>query len=272
MTEAVRHELEALRGVLDSLGRVAVAVSGGVDSMTLSVVAHRQLGRNAEMFHATSAAVPPEATERVTRYAAREGWRLALFEAGEFADADYMRNPVDRCFFCKFGLYRAISTRTDAAVVSGTNADDLGDYRPGLDAARGYGVRHPFVEAGLDKARVRGIARHLGLDDVADLPAAPCLSSRIETGIPIRADALAVVHRVEQHLSRALRPDVVRCRLRQTGVVIELDAGTLERIAGEQVEHLRDAIADMWRAEGFDHSVAFEAYRMGSAFLREAPQ
>jgi uncharacterized protein len=263
-------KLHLVQRVLDDLGRVAVAVSGGVDSMTLAVVAHRFAGCDAEMFHAVSPAVPPEATERVTRYAERDGWRLSLIGAGEFENADYLGNPVDRCFFCKRSLYETIAPLTDAVIVSGTNVDDLGDYRPGLEAARERGVRHPFVEAEIDKDSIRALARGLELRDLSELPAAPCLSSRIETGIGIEPDVLAAVHRVEQLLARDLEPEAVRCRVRKSGVVIELDANSLARLSAERVRQLSERIAEIWRAEGFEHPVRFERYRMGSAFLRPA--
>jgi uncharacterized protein len=261
--------LESLRDRLVDLGRVAVAVSGGVDSMTLAVVTGRLLGERAAFFHAVSSAVPPEATERVRRWAEREGWELEVIDAGELRNPDYLRNPADRCFFCKFDLYGAIAARTRAIALSGTNADDLSDYRPGLEAAREHGVRHPFVEAGIDKATVRAIARELGLGELSELPASPCLSSRIETGIRIRSDVLELVHAVERYLTRELTPRTVRCRVRASGVVVELDAPTLERIGARAERRLGDTIAGMWRTGGHDVSVGFAPYRTGSAFLRK---
>ncbi len=273
MTASIRPPeaaLRELRAVLAPIGRLGVAVSGGVDSMTLSVVAHRLLGGAATMFHAVSPAVPHEATLRVQRHAAREGWRLDVFEAGEFDDANYRANPANRCFYCKTNLYGAVVGRTDAIVVSGTNLDDLGDWRPGLEAARNHGVRHPFVEAEIDKATVRAIARHLGLDDLAELPAAPCLSSRIETGIRIEADQLASVHAAERYIRRRLKPTTVRCRVRREAVVIELDAATLDALGTAERHDMGAKIGRMFAADDTARNVEFTAYRMGSAFLHPA--
>jgi uncharacterized protein len=219
------------------------------------------------MFHATSPAVPPEATSRTERLAASEGWTFTVIDAGEFGREEYRANPVNRCFYCKTSLYGAIKPATASQLVSGTNLDDLGEYRPGLDAARDHQVRHPFVEAGIDKAGVRDIARHLGLDDVAELPSAPCLSSRIETGIAIDPRMLASVHAAEQLVAAQLAPRTVRCRVRAAGVVIELDRETLADLDASRKSELSDAIAVLFRLRGFDLSVSFAPYRTGSAFL-----
>ena len=104
------------------------------------------------MLHAVSPAVPPHATARVRAHAERHGWALTVADAGEFDDPRYRANPVDRCYFCKSNLYDRIRSVTEGTVASGTNLDDLGDYRPGLKAAAERGVVHPFVEAGIDKA------------------------------------------------------------------------------------------------------------------------
>jgi uncharacterized protein len=234
--------------------------------MTLAVVTGRRLGRGAEMLHAVSPAVPPEASARVESYAQREGWRLAIIDAGEFADPDYLANPANRCFFCKTKLYGAIAGRTAATIVSGTNLDDLGDWRPGLKAAAAHGVRHPYVEAGIDKATVRALARALGLHDLAELPAAPCLSSRLATGITVTAERLRLVHAVERLITRELAPHTVRCRLFHDGVAIQLDAEGLERIRSAPAAPLRRSIEQMAGAS----PVRYEPYRMGSAFLRTA--
>jgi uncharacterized protein len=253
--------------VLRSIGEVAVAVSGGVDSLTLAAVAHRVLGKRVAMFHAVSSAGPSEATERTREIAGRAGWALTVLDAGEFGRAEYMRNPVNRCFYCKTSLYGAIRPHTAAAMVSGTNMDDLGEYRPGLIAAKEHGVRHPFVEAHIDKQTVRAISRHLGLGDVAELPASPCLSSRIETGIAIDPVMLACVHESEGLVGRELAPKTVRCRVRAGGVVIELDDVSLESLSEERSQTLTSEVAALFNRAGFAFDVKFAPYRVGSAFL-----
>ena len=271
MTEPASPGAGALGAVLDGIGRAAVAVSGGVDSMTLALLAGSRLGAESAMFHAVSPAVPPEATERVRAFAAQEGWRLTVLDAGEFDDPAYRANPANRCYYCKTNLYGALAASTDATLLSGTNLDDLGDWRPGLKAAGEHGVRHPFVEAGIDKAGVRAIAADLGFDDLSQLPAAPCLSSRIETGLRVEADDLASIHAAERYLARQLRqlePETVRCRSRKAGIVIELDAPTLDALSESRRAALGDTVAGMFAAGEAARPVSFAPYRVGSAFLR----
>jgi uncharacterized protein len=255
--------LSRLCSILNGMRSVAVAVSGGVDSLTLAAAAFQTLGSAAEMFHAVSPAVPAEATDRTRHLAHVQGWTLHVFNAGEFADARYLANPHNRCFFCKFNLYGAIATLTSLPIASGTNLDDLGDFRPGLDAARDHGVRHPLVEAGIDKNAVRALAAELKLGAIADLPAAPCLSSRVETGLPIEAPVLALIERTEIVVRETLSPRIVRCRVRATGLVIELDPATLDRLDPAKQASLQQRISALsGRA-----AVAFAPYRMGSAFV-----
>jgi len=264
---AVTAATERLARVLDSIGPVAVAVSGGVDSMTLAAFAHRRAPGAAEMVHAASPAVPAAATARVRARARAEGWALSVVEAGEFADPAYLANPHDRCFHCKTNLYRTIGALTARTVVSGANLDDLADYRPGLAAAARHGVRHPYVEANIDKACVRALAAGLGLDEVADLPAAPCLSSRVETGIAIDADMLRLIDAAERFVRRRVRPDTVRCRLRGSGVVIELDEPALARLEGGAAASLAEAVAAMFARAGARRAVRVAPYVRGSAFV-----
>lgn len=259
----------ALIGILDGLANAAVAVSGGVDSLTLATLAHRRKGSASVMFHAVSPAVPPDATERVRALARQEGWQLRVIDAGEFADADYRRNPVNRCFFCKSNLYRIICRCASSQILSGTNVDDLGEYRPGLDAARAHQVRHPYVEAGLRKADVRRLARELGLPDVAELPASPCLSSRVETGIAIQPDVLRSIDKVEKFVASILPVRTVRCRVRATGVVVELDAPSRKGLTAASEEDIRRKVLELFQPVlNEPPDVTFADYVTGSAFLQ----
>ena len=260
-------ELETLLRSIGETSAIGVALSGGVDSMTLAAIAHATLGQRAIMYHAQSPAVPQEASARVQDMAAARGWRLELFDAGEFARAEYLANPVDRCFHCKTSLYGSIRARTAAQLVSGTNLDDLGEYRPGLRAADEHAVRHPFVEIGASKQAVRAMARVLGLGSVAELPAAPCLASRIETGIVIDAGTLSLVHASERLIGAAVAVRTVRCRVRAAGVVLEMDAASLDGIEVQRRAELAAEVGELFAAAGLPRAVSFAPYRNGSAFL-----
>lgn len=258
---------EALHNVLARFDTLAVAISGGVDSTTLAAVAYQILGSNVLMVHAASPAVPPEATARVQDHAHRLGWRLEVVDAGEFVDSAYTSNPVNRCYYCKSNLYSRVQSVWSGAVASGANLDDLGDYRPGLLAASEKQVVHPLIEAGIDKAMVRAIAAGLGLDGVAELPAQPCLSSRVETGIAINADDLMFVHTIESLLARRLGAGDIRCRITGDGVRIEV-ADRLRLQNAGQWQVVCDEVAALITSSK-RVLVNFADYERGSAFVHD---
>src|SRR5580765_3874044 len=187
--------------ILADLPNLAIAVSGGVDSMTLAHAAHRAGLPGLLVVHALSPAVPAEATARVRDHATRFGWRLTEVDAGEFADPEYHANPVNRCYFCKTNLYARIAHVTEGPIASGANVDDLGDYRPGLIAAAEHRVRHPLQEAGFTKADVRALARAWDLP-TWDKPASPCLSSRLAPGVAVTPERTARVEAAEAYLKK----------------------------------------------------------------------
>lgn len=246
------------------MGPVAVAVSGGVDSLTLAAAAYDVFGATFVAFHAVSPAVPPRATHRVQRIAKQSKWPLTIVDAGEFGDERYLANNTDRCYHCKSSLYERIAGSTDLQIVSGANTDDLSDFRPGLTAADEHDVRHPFVEAGIGKDGIRAIARQVGLGSVAELPAAPCLSSRLQTGITVTPDRLRFIDEVEEYAKDLLSPKTVRCRVMAEQIEIQLDELSLENV--RQSQELRSILTE-YVAERQQRPVRFAAYRMGSSVV-----
>lgn len=257
--------LTRLHAVLDTSPIWTFAVSGGVDSMTLATLAHRHKPGATRMVHATSPAVPAAAMRLIEAHAEAEGWQLQVIDAGEFADPEYRANPVNRCYFCKSNLYDSLLdllATCSGAVASGTNLDDLGDYRPGLKSAEERGIRHPLVEAGIDKTTLRALARAHGLA-FAELPAQPCLASRVETGLRIEPEDMLFIDQLETEL-RALHGGKgdLRVRLRPAGVAVETsqDAEAWVDIAA--------VAADACAQDGRPF-LGVQPYRRGSAFMKD---
>lgn len=254
----------ALHAALAAPKTLTIALSGGIDSLTLSAAAALARGTDdVTLCHAVSPAVPDAATARVHEFATTRGLNLRLVKSGEFDDPSYRANPVNRCYFCKVNLYGTLSRMGDV-VAAGTNTDDLSDYRPGLIAADEHNVLHPFVDAGMAKADVRTLARALGLGDLAELPATPCLASRIETGLRVEPEELATIDRVETLLRGELGNITLRCRRMHSGWVIALDEAVFDALPDARraaVQHLAQ------QAIGGDLPVTMRAYQQGSTFI-----
>lgn len=277
MPATLKHpKWPALLDVLRGMKAVTVAVSGGVDSLLLATLAHRTLPGTTLMAHAVSPAVPPECTARVRAEAQAQGWRLTLVDSGEFSDERYLQNPFDRCYFCKTHLYGRLGALsrelsgwfgTTPVMVSGTNTADLEGHRPGLEAAIEHGVRHPFVEVQASRGDIRAMAGELGLW-FAQIPASPCLSSRISTGTRLTPEILAAVNFAETFLRDRLDVQVLRCRVRDRAMLVEM------------LENERP-LADARALAELDHHLKLqfpavagvaldpEGYRSGKAFSRQ---
>ena len=250
---------------------VVIALSGGIDSLTLMTVAAsvRRSDRTIAV-HAVSAAVPQQATDRCRRLARQFDWELQEIDAGEFRSEQYVSNPVNRCYYCKSSLFDAILSSADSSmlIATGTNTDDLGDYRPGLAAASERQVWQPYVEAGVDKKLIRSIATEFGLGELSNLPAQPCLSSRIETGISIDVNDLRFVHKVETALEELLGRGDIRCRVANDGIVAQVsnDLGVFDNETKYlQVESLLKRLC----GEHDRKFLKIAPYSMGSAFLHD---
>ena len=265
--------LETVSAVLERSPRRVIACSGGVDSLLLADLAHEMRPRTTIVAHSVSPAVPPSATERVQQVAADLGWRLELVESAEFSDPRYRSNPRNRCYFCKSHLYSELDRVSSAArsrgptwtVMSGANADDLGEYRPGLVAADEHKVIHPFVEAHMTKRDIRSLALSRGRT-WHDLPAAPCLASRLYTGTEVTAERLRAVDRGENTLRARTGLGVVRCRIKGDDVVVEVAADARETVTpallSEVLTIMREDVPDL-RSINLDDA----PYAPGRAFV-----
>lgn len=202
---ALQEKLHRLRTLLTELSSVVVAYSGGIDSTFVLKVAHEQLGDKAIGIIAVSPTFPLLELEAAERVAREIGARYETVQTDQLAIDDFVKNDANRCFHCKTDLYQLLGTvrqsKTAAYIVDGTNLDDLGDDRPGIKAARQWGVRSPLVEVELSKADIRILAKELGLSNW-DKPAAACLSSRIPRGMPITLEKLSRVEEAEALLQR----------------------------------------------------------------------
>jgi uncharacterized protein len=256
---------DRLLEILRSLGSVAVAFSGGIDSTVVAQAAFLALGDRAVAVTADSPSVPRAELAEARRIAERIGIRHQVVATDEFDDPDYVRNDGTRCYFCKSELYSAIEQRLPElgvrVICSGANLDDKGDYRPGLKAAAEHAVRHPLQEAGFTKADVRALARTWGLP-TWDKPASPCLSSRLAPGVQVTTERTGRVEAAEEYL-HSLGYRECRVRLHEGELArIEVPTTALARLAEPGV---REALVQRLRELGFRFvTLDLEGFRSGS--------
>lgn len=253
-TDLTAQLARRLEDILRAMGSALVAYSGGVDSSVVLMAAHRALGERTLGVLADTESNTEDDLEIARRVANEHGLPMEIIAYSELAIENYAENPVNRCFYCKNELYRRLTAlaaeRGFAAVCDGTNRDDGGDYRPGLQAVSRHGVRSPLREAGLDKAAVRALARHYGLPN-HNRPAAPCLSSRIPYGEAVTREKLDQVGRAEAFL-RGLGFEEFRCRHHGQVARLELRPEDFPRALDA-----REAIIAELRSLGF-HWVALD--------------
>lgn len=264
--EAIRDQLlDAVRG----LESCVVAFSGGVDSAVVAQAAQLTLGARSLAVTGVSSSLAAGELELAQQVAQQIGIRHEVLATDEFQRPEYVRNQPDRCYHCKTELYRQLTQRLASWgcrwVVNGANRDDLGDYRPGMQAGREHAVRSPLAELGITKADVRALAAHWNLP-VWDKPATPCLSSRVAYGEEVTPERLVRIDQAEQFL-RGLGFREVRVRYHRGDLArVEVGAGELERLLAAD---LRGTITDRLRALGFHFvTVDLQGFRSGSLNVR----
>ena len=192
----------SLRSLMRKLQRVLVAYSGGVDSSYLAKIATEELGTDSICAIGLSPSVSEFQRDNAVRVARANGFNIVMLDTNELADPEYLANKGDRCYFCKTELYSKltkVAVELNCAVLDGTNADDIGDHRPGRIAAKEQKVQSPLAEIGFTKAEIRELSRKAGLT-TWDQPASPCLSSRIAVGVPVTLKRLSRIERADDFL------------------------------------------------------------------------
>ncbi len=255
-----------LLDLLKSYGRVAVAFSAGVDSTVVAAAAQRACGDQACAVTAVSPSLPSGELAEAERLAALIGIRHRVLSTDEFLNPDYARNPINRCYFCKSTLYSQLQGRVTEwaidVVVNGANLDDLGDYRPGMQAATEFRVASPLVEACFRKSDIRELARQWDLP-VWDKPASPCLSSRIAYGLEVTPERVRRVDQSEVFLRNTLGCKELRVRHEQHDLArIEVPLEVLPRLVDVVT---REAVVQRLRELGFKAvTVDLQGFRSGS--------
>lgn len=248
--------------IIRDFERVLVAFSGGIDSTLVLRVAHEQLGANAVAITAVSPSLAQSDLEAARNIAAEIGVSHELVHSRETEDPRYRRNDSTRCYFCKTNVYQCLIDYAKAEdfawILDGTNADDIGDHRPGLRAAREHGVRSPLQEAGIGKKEIREWAKELGLSNW-NRPANACLSSRVPYGSEVTPEKLAQVEKAEAAL-RVLGFRELRVRHHDQIARIEVSQNELARA----VEH-SDQITTAMKEAGFPYATLdLAGFRSGS--------